>query len=100
MKSTTKEKILKSASKVENAVNKAAVSVGAAAMTVSTMAMTAFAEGEAASGGSLSSAMSNIDSALVLDAFYQVLPVGLTIALPIVGAKVGLNFFFGLVKGA
>lgn len=99
MKSVTKEKILKSVSRIEKAVNKTAVSVGASAMTLGTMAMTAFAEGEP-SGGSLSSAMSNIDTSLVLDAFYQVLPIGLTIALPIVGAKVGLNFFFGLVKGA
>lgn len=99
MKQETKARIL---SKVNAVRRKAVIVAGSAATAVNAMAVSAFAaEGDtAASGSSLSSALANVDPNVVLSGFYEVLPTVLTIALPIIGAKVALNFLFGSVKGA
>lgn len=102
MKQETKAKILDKSNKLYTK----AVTVGTtAAVAVSTAAMSVSAVGEdgtSVSGatGGLATALSNVDPNVVLDGFYQVLPTVLTIALPIIGAKVALNFLFGCVKGA
>lgn len=104
MKQETKAKVL---SKVNRLYTKA-VTVGAAAASgICTAAMSVSAVGDdvPAGGGSsgssgLSTALASVDPNVVLDGFYQVLPTVLTIALPIIGAKVALNFLFGSVKGA
>ncbi len=76
----------------------------AASTAVCTLGMSASAEEGAtgATGGAagLSAALSGVDTGVILEGFYAVLPVALTVALPIIGAKVGLNFLFGSVKGA
>lgn len=100
MKQETKQKIL---SKVNSVLRKAVVAAGSAAAAVNAMALSAFAVDETASGGSsssLSSALASVDANVVLSGFYEVLPTVLTIALPIISAKVALNFLFGSVKGA
>lgn len=101
MKQKTKAKILDKANKLYTKAvtvgTSAAVAVGTTAMSVSA------AEGDVASDGTssgLSTALASVDPNVVLDGFYQVLPTVLTIALPIIGAKVALNFLFGSVKGA
>lgn len=101
MKPITNPKIANFAAAVQKFSDKALMAVGSAVTAVSAMGVSAFAE-EASSGSSssLATALSQIDSAVVLDGFYQVLPVGLAVALPIVAAKVGIGFFFSLVKGA
>lgn len=73
----------------------------AACTAIGTLGMSASAE-EGATGGAagLSAALSGVDTGVILEGFYAVLPVALTVALPIIGAKVGLNFLFGSVKGA
>lgn len=102
MKQGTKAKILDKANKLYTK----AVTVGtSAAVAVCTTAMSVSAvEGEVSSGSGassgLSTALASVDPNVVLDCFYQVLPTVLTIALPIIGAKVALNFLFGSVKGA
>lgn len=102
MKQETKAKILDKANKLYTK----AVTVGTAAATaVCTTAMSVSAVGEDVSSGGgsssgLSTALASVDPNVVLDGFYQVLPTVLTIALPIIGAKVALNFLFGSVKGA
>lgn len=101
MKQETKAKILGKANKLYTK----AVTVGtAAAAAVCTTAMSVSAvEGDVTTGGTssgLSTALASVDPNVVLDGFYQVLPTVLTIALPIIGAKVALNFLFGSVKGA
>lgn len=100
MKQETKAKVL---SKVNRLYTKA-VTVGAAAASgICTAAMSVSAsDGSAGVGSSsgLSTALASVDPNVVLDGFYQVLPTVLTIALPIIGAKVALNFLFGSVKGA
>lgn len=102
MKQETKAKVL---SKVNRLYTKA-VTVGAAAASgICTAAMSVSAsdvpDGGGSSGSSgLSTALASVDPNVVLDGFYQVLPTVLTIALPIIGAKVALNFLFGSVKGA
>lgn len=106
MKQETKAKVL---SKVNRLYTKA-VTVGAAAASgICTAAMSVSASDGPAGGGSsgstgfstgLSTALASVDPNVVLDGFYQVLPTVLTIALPIIGAKVALNFLFGSVKGA
>lgn len=101
MKQETKAKILSKADKLY----KKAVTVGAAAASgICTAAVSVSAvEGDVSTGGSssgLSTALASVDPNVVLDGFYQVLPTVLTIALPIIGAKVALNFLFGSVKGA
>lgn len=102
MKPISNPKVAKFAASVQNFSDKALMAVGSAVTAVSAMGVSAFAaDGASAStSSSLSTALSQIDSAVVLDGFYQVLPVGLAVALPIVAAKVGLGFFFSLVKGA
>lgn len=99
MKQETKARIL---SKVNAVRRKAVIAAGSAATAVNAIAVSASAaEGDtAASGSSLSSALANVDPNVVLSGFYEVLPTVLTIALPIIGAKVALNFLFGSVKGA
>lgn len=100
MKQKTKAKIL---SKVNAVRRKAVVAAGSAAAAANAMALSAFAADGTVSGGSsssLSSALANVDPNVVLSGFYEVLPTVLTIALPIIGAKVALNFLFGSVKGA
>lgn len=101
MKQETKAKILDKANKLYTKAvtvgTAAAVAVGTATMSVSA------ADGATTTGGSssgLSTALASVDPNVVLDGFYQVLPTVLTIALPIIGAKVALNFLFGSVKGA
>lgn len=97
MKQETKLKVL---SKVNKLYNKA-VTVGAAAATsLSALAVTASAEEVPTSTSSLSTALASVDPNIVLNGFYEVLPTVLTIAMPIIGAKVALNFLFGSVKGA
>lgn len=99
MKQETKAKIL---AKANNLYNKAVIAGASAAATVGTLAISASAE-EATGGsssGSLSSALSSVDPNIILGAFYEVLPTVLTVALPIIGAKVALNFLFGSIKGA
>ncbi len=100
MKQETKAKVL---SKVNRLYTKA-VTVGAAAASgICTAAMSVSALDGPAGGGSssgLSTALSSVDPNVVLDGFYQVLPTVLTISLPIIGAKVALNFLFGSIKGA
>lgn len=102
MKQETKAKAL---SKVNRLYTKA-VTVGAAAASgICTAAMSVSASDGPVGGGSsgssgLSTALASVDPNVVLDGFYQVLPTVLTIALPIIGAKVALNFLFGSVKGA
>ena len=102
MKQETKAKILSKANKLYAK----AVTVGAAAASgICTAAMSvSAAEGDIStggtSGGGLSTALSSVDPNVVLDGFYQVLPTALTIALPIIGAKVALNFLFVSIKGA
>lgn len=88
----TKTKILKALSKFSD---KALVGVGTVGTAISTMAVNA----SAATGG-LSDALSGIDTDIILTDFYGVLPLVLTIVLPIVGAKVVLNFLFSAIKGA
>lgn len=100
MKQETKQKIL---SKVNSVRRKAVVAAGSAAAAANAMALSAFAADETAgvTGSSgLSSALASVDADVVLSGFYEVLPTVLTIALPIIGAKVALNFLFGSVKGA
>ena len=98
MKQETKAKIL---SKVNAVRRKAFVAATCAATAANAMAVSAFAADETSTGGSsLSSALANVDASVVLNGFYEVLPTVLTIALPIIGAKVALNFLFGSVKGA
>lgn len=100
MKQETKAKIL---SKVNAVRRKAVVAAGAAAAAANSMALSAFAADETAGGtgsSGLSSALASVDANVVLSGFYEVLPTVLTIALPIIGAKVALNFLFGSVKGA
>lgn len=99
MKQETKAKILSKANKF---YNKAVIAGATAASTVGSLAISASAEGEVTGGssGSLSSALAAVDPNVVLSGFYEVLPTVLTIALPIIGAKVALNFLFGSVKGA
>lgn len=99
MKQETKFKVL---SKVNKLYNKA-VTFGAAALTsVSALAVSASAEDAVSSSSSsgLSAALASVDPNVVLNGFYEVLPTVLTIAMPIIGAKVALNFLFGSVKGA
>lgn len=101
MKPISNPKVAKFAAAVQKFSDKALMAVGSAVTAVSAMGVSAFAaDGASGSSASLSSALSQIDSAVVLDGFYQVLPVGLAVALPIVAAKVGIGFFFSLVKGA
>lgn len=101
MKPITNPKFAKFAAAVQKFSDKALMAVGSAVTAVSAMGVSAFAaDGASGSSASLSTALSQIDSAVVLDGFYQVLPVGLAVALPIVAAKVGIGFFFSLVKGA
>lgn len=98
MKQETKAKIL---SKFNAVRRKAVVTAASAATAVNAMAISAFAADETgSSSSSLSSALSAVDPNVVLSGFYEVLPTVLTIALPIIGAKVALNFLFGSVKGA
>lgn len=94
MKQETKAKIL---AKVNKAYDKAVTAGASAAAAVGALTISASAEGES---GSLSAALSAVDPNVVLSGFYEVLPTVLTIALPIIGAKVALNFLFGSVKGA
>lgn len=99
MKNETKAKILAKVSKAYNKV----MAVGCSAATaIGAASVTSFAEGEATTTttSSLSTALSSVDPNVVLNGFYEVLPTVLTIALPIIGAKVALNFLFGSVKGA
>lgn len=101
MKPITNPKVAKFAAAVQKFSDKALMAVGSAVTAVSAMGVSAFAaDGASGSSASLSTALSQIDSAVVLEGFYQVLPVGLSVALPIVAAKVGIGFFFSLVKGA
>lgn len=101
MKPFSNPKVAKFAAAVQKSSDKALMAVGSFVTAVSAMGVSAFAaDGASGSSASLSSALSQIDSAVVLDGFYQVLPVGLAVALPIVAAKVGIGFFFSLVKGA
>lgn len=101
MKPITNPKVAKFAAAVQKFSDKALMAVGSAVTAVSAMGVSAFAaDGASGSSASLSTALSQIDSAVVLEGFYQVLPVGLAVALPIVAAKVGIGFFFSLVKGA
>lgn len=98
MKQETKAKIISKLNKVHD---KAVIAGTAAAVAVNSMAVTASAvDPETSSAGSLSQALSGVDTSVVLSGFYEVLPIVLTIALPIIGAKVALNFLFGSVKGA
>lgn len=98
MKQETKAKIL---AKANSLYNKAVIAGVTAASTVGALSISASAEETAgSSSGSLSSALSAVDPNVVLSGFYEVLPTVLTIALPIIGAKVALNFLFGSVKGA
>ena len=97
MKQETKAKFL---SKVIAVRRKAFVAATCAATAANAMAVSAFAEGETTGSSSLSSALASVDPNVVLSGFYEVLPTVLTIALPIIGAKVALNFLFGSVKGA
>lgn len=100
MKLETKAKIL---AKANSLYNKAVIAGATAASTVGVSSISASAEAGGFSGGSsgsLSAALSQVDPNVVLSGFYEVLPTVLTIALPIIGAKVALNFLFGSVKGA
>lgn len=99
MKNETKAKIL---ANVNKAYNKAMAVGCSAATAIGTASVTSFAEEGATttSSSSLSDALSQVDPNVVLNGFYEVLPTVLTIALPIIGAKVALNFLFGSVKGA
>lgn len=94
MKQETKAKILAKANKF---YDKAVTAGASAAAAVGALTISASAEGES---GSLSAALSAVDPNVVLSGFYEVLPTVLTIALPIIGTKVALNFLFGSVKGA
>ena len=98
MKNETKAKILAGVNKAYNKV----MAVGCSAATaIGTASVTSFAEeGATTSSSSLSDALAQVDPNVVLSCFYEVLPTVLTIALPIIGAKVALNFLFGSVKGA
>lgn len=99
MKQETKAKVL---SKVNRIYNKAVTAGITAASTVGMLSVSASAEGGTVTSSSsgLSSALAAVDPNVVLSGFYEVLPTVLTIALPIIGAKVALNFLFGSVKGA
>ena len=48
----------------------------------------------------MTSVFGNLDTDILLNAFYEVLPTVLAVALPILGAKIGINFLFSAVKGA
>lgn len=98
MKQETKVKLLSKANKL---YNKAVTFCAAALTSVSVLAVSASAEDvPSTSSSSLSTALAAVDPNVVLSGFYEVLPTVLTIALPIIGAKVALNFLFGSVKGA
>jgi hypothetical protein len=78
-----------------NKVTNKVMGVMAAAMVaVPALAVSASAEGE------LASALGSVESGLIMEAFYTVLPTVLTISLPILGAKIAINFLFSAVKGA
>ncbi len=48
----------------------------------------------------LQTALAGVEASVVLDGFYTVLPLVIACALPIISAKIGLNFLFHAVKGA
>lgn len=102
MKNETKAKILANVNKAYNKVMavgcSAATAIGAASVT--SFAEEGVTDTTTSSASSLSDALASVDPNVVLSGFYDVLPTVLTIALPIIGAKVALNFLFGSVKGA
>ena len=44
-------------------------------------------------------ALASVDTDVLLESFYAVVPIILTIAVPILGAKIGLGFLFGMARG-
>lgn len=48
----------------------------------------------------LSTALSAIDVSVISSGFFTVLPMVISVAGPIVAAKVALHFLFSMVKGA
>ena len=91
------EKIKAFALKARKTADKAADKALALVGSVGTVGAAAVMN---ASAADLETTISSLDTSILLDGFFAVLPVVLTVALPILGAKIAINFLFGAVKGA
>ena len=79
---------------IDSVSSKALALIGAAGTTAAAAAVSVSAN------SGIETALSGLDTAVLLSGFYAVLPTILTVALPILGAKIGINFLFSAVKGA